>query len=148
MEPYYGMEQGLPPPSMEGLEECYSWVKKKAKMLKREALAINIAIADPRTPIIAKVIACATLFYAASPIDLIPDFIPVLGQLDDLIIVPLGFYLAIRLIPPEVMQEAREQVDAGQRLPKSKLAAACVVSAWIVSGCVSAYFIAHRFGWL
>ncbi len=81
------METGLPQTSCSP-SGCLTCIKQKAKAFKREALAVQYALADERTPTIAKVIAAATIFYAASPIDLIPDFIPVLGQLDDLLIVP------------------------------------------------------------
>lgn len=128
------------------LYQCASWVKQKAKVLKKEALALQIAMADERTPTTAKVIAAATLFYLASPIDLIPDFIPVLGQLDDIIIVPLGIYVAIKMIPKDVMDQAREQVEAGQRLPKSRLAGACVIGAWVVSAAVGGYFTGRKLG--
>ncbi len=143
------MEQGFSQNTQQeccSISGCYSWTKRQAKMLKKEALVLNIAIADPRTPTAAKVLALATIFYLASPIDLIPDCIPVLGQLDDLIIVPLGMYIAIKMIPKEVMDEARAQVEAGQKLPKSKLAAACVIGAWAVSACVTCYFGASYFG--
>jgi len=85
-------------------------LKSHARALKREILAIHIAAKDPRTPWYAKTIAICTAAYALSPIDLIPDFIPILGYLDDLILVPAGIALAIRLIPAEVLEDAREKV--------------------------------------
>lgn len=83
-------------------------LKSRARALKTETLALYLAFRDPRTPWYAKVWTALVIAYAFSPIDLIPDFIPVLGYLDDLIIVPAGIALALRLIPPEVMIEARE----------------------------------------
>ena len=83
-------------------------LKSRARALKKEVFAIYLAAKDPRTPWYAKAVAFLTIAYALSPIDLIPDFIPVLGYLDDLIIVPAGIALAIRLIPAEVLEEARD----------------------------------------
>ena len=86
---------------------------------------------DPRTPRLAKWVALATLAYAASPIDLIPDFIPILGQLDDLIIVPLGVALAVRLTPPALWSELwREAEVSSQRLPRNWWVAALIVLVW------------------
>ena len=83
-----------------------SW-QQRARQLKRETYALYLAYRDPRVPWYAKVLAVCVVAYAFSPIDLIPDFIPVLGYLDDLVFVPLGISLALRLIPPEVMAECR-----------------------------------------
>ncbi len=111
--------------------QAYTSVKKWAKTLKREIIVLNHAYHDPRCPTLAKVIAVGTIAYALSPIDLIPDFIPILGQLDDLLIVPAGIMLSIKLIPKEVMDDARAKVDIeGEKLPKNKAAAACVVGIW------------------
>jgi len=82
--------------------------KARAKALKTELHALVIASRDPRTPWTAKACVALVVAYALSPIDLIPDFIPVLGYLDDMILVPAGIALAIRLIPPQVMDEARK----------------------------------------
>lgn len=95
-------------------------LKAFAKHLKAELFALSIAARDPRTPWYARALALLILTYALSPIDLIPDFIPVLGQLDDLILVPAGLWLALRLIPPEVMSSARrEAAEHPARLGKS-----------------------------
>ena len=83
--------------------------KSRTHTLKNETFAVYIATKDPRTPWYAKVIAICTVAYTLSPIDLIPDFIPLLGYLDDIIIVPAGIALAIRLIPVEVLEDAREK---------------------------------------
>jgi uncharacterized membrane protein YkvA (DUF1232 family) len=86
--------------------------------LKMGLVALYLAYRDPRTPWYAKVAAILVLAYALSPIDLIPDFIPVLGYLDDLIILPLGIFFAIKLIPAEIMVSAREKAaSSGQALP-------------------------------
>ncbi len=87
-------------------------LKQRARALKKEVFAIYIAARDPRTPWYAKGIALLTVAYALSPIDLIPDFVPILGYLDDLVIVPAGIALALRMIPAEVMAEARAQAAA------------------------------------
>jgi uncharacterized membrane protein YkvA (DUF1232 family) len=86
-------------------------LKTQARALKTETYAIYLAARDPRTPWYAKAIAIGTVAYALSPIDLIPDFVPVLGYLDDLIIVPAGIALALKLIPPRVMEDARKKAQ-------------------------------------
>jgi len=85
-------------------------LRSRARSLKNEAIAVYIAAKDPRTPWYAKALIFFVVAHTFSPIDLIPDFIPILGYLDDLIIMPLGLGLAIRLIPAEVLEEAREKV--------------------------------------
>jgi uncharacterized membrane protein YkvA (DUF1232 family) len=84
-------------------------LRSRARALKKEVFAVYFAARDPRTPWYAKALVLLIVAYSLSPIDLIPDFIPILGYLDDLIIVPAGIALAIRLIPAQVMVEAREQ---------------------------------------
>jgi uncharacterized membrane protein YkvA (DUF1232 family) len=108
-------------------------LKRWARRLLRDVHAVYLAAYDPRVPWYAKVLAAAVAGYALSPIDLIPDFIPVLGYADDLIIVPLGIWLAVSLIPQEVMAEYRIKADeAGQR-PRSTIAAIAIVAVWIFS---------------
>jgi uncharacterized membrane protein YkvA (DUF1232 family) len=108
-----------------------SRVKNWARALRRDAHAILLASRDPRVPWAVKVLALAVAGYALSPIDLIPDFIPVLGYLDDLIIVPLGIWLVVALIPEEVMREYRAVASAAAQRPVSKTAAAVIVALWI-----------------
>jgi len=86
--------------------------KQRAKKLKREVQALALAYQHPETPWYAKVFAGMVIAYSLSPIDLVPDFIPVLGYLDDLILVPLGIALAVRMIPAEVMDDCRAQALA------------------------------------
>lgn len=105
-----------------------------ARALKRDAVALWLAARDPRTPLVAKLTAGAVAAYALSPIDLIPDFIPVLGYLDDLLIVPLGIALAIRLIPAPLMAEFRARAAERLDRPRSLLAAALVVALWLGVG--------------
>lgn len=90
----------------------WSGVKAWARDLKRDVVALWIAARDRRTPLLAKLLAASVAAYALSPIDLIPDFIPVLGYLDDLLIVPLGILLTIRLVPPALMAEFRIAAEA------------------------------------
>ena len=108
-------------------------LKSRARSVKNEAFAVYIAAKDPRTPWYAKAIAFITIAYAFSPVDLIPDFIPILGYLDDLFIVPAGITLAIRLIPPEVLDDARKTV-ATQGVARSVgyVGAGIIILMWIV----------------
>jgi uncharacterized membrane protein YkvA (DUF1232 family) len=108
-----------------------SRVKTWARALRRDAHAILLASRDPRVPWAVKLLALAVAGYALSPIDLIPDFIPVLGYLDDLIIVPLGIWLVIALIPDDVMDEYRTIASAAAERPISRTAAAVIVALWI-----------------
>jgi uncharacterized membrane protein YkvA (DUF1232 family) len=109
-----------------------SW-KARANQLKREVYALYLAYKDPRTPWYARVLAALVVAYAFSPIDLIPDPIPVLGYLDDLLLIPLGAYLAVRLIPKQVMEECRAKAVEvmAQGKPVNKAAAVVIVLIWI-----------------
>jgi uncharacterized membrane protein YkvA (DUF1232 family) len=108
--------------------------KQRVRRLKAEAYALYLAYRDPRVPWYARLLAAVVVGYAFCPIDLIPDFVPVLGYLDDLLLVPLGIWLALKLIPPEVMAEARERarqaMAAGK--PVNRAAAVVVVSIWLL----------------
>ncbi len=105
---------------------------KWAKELKQQTLVVYFAARDPRTSWPVRVLALLVAAYALSPIDLIPDFVPVLGYLDDLIVVPLGLILVLRLVPPEVMQSAREQASAAVERPVSRAMAVAIVAIWAV----------------
>jgi uncharacterized membrane protein YkvA (DUF1232 family) len=107
--------------------------KQWARLVRRDAHALYFAARDPRVPWYAKAVAIAVAAYALSPIDLIPDFIPVVGYLDDLIIVPLGIALVVRMIPPHIMAEHRAQADAAQHRPASRAAAIVIVTVWILA---------------
>jgi uncharacterized membrane protein YkvA (DUF1232 family) len=111
-----------------------------ASAIKRDVHALYLASRDPRVPWYAKAIAVVVAGYALSPIDLIPDFIPVLGYLDDVIIVPLGILLVVRLIPAEIMAEHRALAASAQDRPVSRTAAAVIVLIWAL--CIGAM------GWL
>jgi len=108
--------------------------KQRARQLKSETYALFLAYRDRRTPWYARLFAACVVAYALSPVDLIPDFIPVLGYVDDLILIPLGMALALRMIPAEVMAEsrlrAREQLVQGR--PLSWTAAAIIVAIWLL----------------
>lgn len=106
-------------------------LKQWARILKNDVMALWIAGRDARTPLVAKILALLTAAYALSPIDLIPDFIPVLGYLDDLLLVPLGIAMAIRLIPRELLAEFRAAAASRPGRPKSYIAAAIIVLLWI-----------------
>lgn len=108
--------------------------KQRARRLKQETYALFLAYRDPRVPWYAKAFAACVVAYAFSPLDLIPDFIPVLGYLDDLILVPLGLALALRMIPAEVMAESRvkaQQALSGHQ-PRNWIAGGLVIGIWLL----------------
>lgn len=109
-----------------------SWLKERAKQLKQFTLVAYYAARDPRTPTFVRVLALVVAAYALSPIDLIPDFIPVLGYLDDLVLVPLGLALVVRLLPQPVLVSARERAQLAAERPTSKLAAGVIVAVWLL----------------
>lgn len=108
-------------------------LKQRARHLKAETFALYLAAHDPRTPWYAKLLTAGIVAYAFSPIDLIPDFIPVLGYLDDLILIPVGIALAIKLIPDSVLAECRAQAQESiqNRKPVSRAAGAVIVVIWM-----------------
>jgi uncharacterized membrane protein YkvA (DUF1232 family) len=106
-------------------------IKIWARRLIRDVHAVYLAACDPRVPWYAKILAAAVAGYALSPIDLIPDFIPVLGYADDLVIVPLGIWLVVSLIPIDVMAECRARADAAEQRPRSTVAAATIIAIWL-----------------
>jgi uncharacterized membrane protein YkvA (DUF1232 family) len=108
--------------------------RSRARALKKEAIAVYIAAKDPRTPWYAKALVFFVVIHTFSPIDLIPDFIPILGYLDDLIITPLGLMLAIRMIPAEVLADAREKAKQAEGPARSVevIGVIFIVIVWIV----------------
>ena len=114
--------------------------KDWARFLKRDVVAVYFAARDARTPMLARWLALAVAAYDLSPIDLIPDFIPVLGYLDDLLIVPLGLLLVIRLLPVQVLAQAREKANAVLSRPTSYAAAGVMVSIWLLCIAGAAYW--------
>jgi len=120
--------------------------KQKSGQLKVKTYALYLAYKDPRTPFYAKVFVACIVGYALSPIDLIPDFIPVLGYLDDIILIPLGIALALKMIPDAVFQECEEKAKAtlNQDRPKSRIAAVIIVTIWLL---LTALFLLFIFKW-
>jgi uncharacterized membrane protein YkvA (DUF1232 family) len=122
------------------LQRARQW----AREIKRDVVAIWIAARDPRVPWYAKLLAAVVAGYALSPIDLIPDFIPVLGYLDDVIIVPVGIILTVRLIPSQLMAEFRSEAVRRQSRPGSRIAAAVVVTLWFLAIVATARWLLSR----
>ncbi|MDZ4063988.1 MAG: YkvA family protein [Coriobacteriia bacterium] len=111
-------------------------LKQRARRLKQETLVLYLAARHPDTPWYAKVLAAGVAAYALSPIDLIPDFVPVFGYVDDLLLVPLGIALAVKLVPTSVMDECRARAEATfqEGRPVSRVAVAAVLATWLVFG--------------
>jgi len=120
-------------------------LKEQARRLKEQTYALCLVARDPRTPWFAKLLATAVVAYALSPIDLIPDFVPVLGYLDDLVLLPLGIWLAVRLVPSEVLDDARERAASAveRELPVSRGVTVVIVSVWLALAAVAIAFT-HR----
>lgn len=117
------------------------WLKQRARELAGLTYALYLAYRHPRTPWYAKLFAALIVGYVFSPIDLIPDFIPVLGLLDDLVIVPMGVYLAAKMTPPDVLEECTEKartIAEGEK-PVGRVAAAVVVTIWLLSLTLAVY---------
>jgi uncharacterized membrane protein YkvA (DUF1232 family) len=128
---------------MKMLARAADWGRR----VKRDAFALWLAARDPRVPWYAKLLAGAVAAYALSPIDLIPDFVPILGYVDDLIIVPAGIVLATRLIPDALMAEFRAAAADREREAVSLVGAAVVVAIWVAALVVVAWWLAGH-GWL
>ncbi|HSC87056.1 MAG TPA: DUF1232 domain-containing protein [Polyangiaceae bacterium] len=119
-------------------------VKDWARRLKRDVVAVYFAARNPRAPVLARCLAALVAAYALSPIDLIPDFIPVLGYLDDLLLVPLGLMLVIRMLPPDVLAASREQANAILARPRSYVAAGLVICIWLLFAAALARWWSER----
>jgi len=117
--------------------------KRRAKQLEAEVYAVYLAYRDPRTPWYARLWAAAVVAYAVSPIDLIPDFIPVLGYLDDLLIVPLGIVVALKLIPAGVMMEcrAKAQTTMSAGRPMNRWGAAVIIAIWVLLAALGIWLV-------
>jgi uncharacterized membrane protein YkvA (DUF1232 family) len=124
-------------------------LRLRARALKVETLALYLVARDPRVPWYARLFVAAVVAYALSPIDLIPDFVPVLGYLDDLILVPLGLALALRMVPPEVLEEcrARARAELAGARPTSRAAMLAIVGIWLASAALAIWLTARAF-WL
>src|SRR5215471_11941416 len=116
-------------------------LRRTARALKQDTLALYLAVRDPRTPWYAKAVAAAVVAYAFSPFDLIPDFIPVIGYLDDLIVVPLGITLALKLVPTQVIADCRARASAAAGRPTSRLGAAFMVAVWLLAAAWTAVWL-------
>jgi uncharacterized membrane protein YkvA (DUF1232 family) len=115
--------------------------RRWTRRLKAETLALYFAVRDTRTPWHARLVAGAVVAYALSPIDLIPDFIPLLGYLDDLLLVPLGLMLAIRLIPAEVLADSRARAQELAERPTNPWAAVAVILIWLAAAAFLAWWL-------
>ncbi len=117
--------------------------KTWASRLKIEVYALYLAYRDPRTPWYAKAVAACVAGYAFSPIDLIPDPVPILGYLDDLLLIPLGVKLALSLIPPQVMADCRAQAQSRseQGKPVNWVAAAAIIAIWVAVLALAGYWL-------
>jgi uncharacterized membrane protein YkvA (DUF1232 family) len=129
------------------MSKRWSAWQQHARRLKRETYALYLATRDPRVPWYAKALAACVVAYALSPLDLIPDFVPILGYLDDLILLPLGVTLALRMIPPAVMAESRSHADhilSGER-PRNWAAAAVIGALWLALAALAVVLVARCF---
>ncbi len=120
--------------------------RDRVRSLKRDVVAISLAVRDPRVPWYAKGVGVCVVAYALSPIDLIPDFIPVLGLVDDLVLVPLGLLLVVCLIPADLLAEHRAAAAAIAERPVSRVGAAAVVAIWAFAAALLAVLARRAFG--
>jgi uncharacterized membrane protein YkvA (DUF1232 family) len=121
--------------------------KRRARDLKREVYALYFACRDPRVPWYAKALAAGIVGYAFSPIDLIPDFIPLLGYLDELVLLPLGIMAVRAMIPGEVLAECRERANRLEGKPCNWIPAAIIVAIWLGLATAAIYWLVSRIGW-
>ena len=122
-------------------------LKQWARIIKRDVIALYLATGDPRTPWRAKVVALVITAYAASPIDLIPDIIPILGYLDEVVLLPLGILLAVRLVGRDLMSEFRARADTLERLPSSRIGAALIIAVWVIAVLATGWWLVRVMGW-
>jgi uncharacterized membrane protein YkvA (DUF1232 family) len=134
------MTTPAPPPAHVHRPTMLERIKQWARTIKRDVIALWIAARDPRVPWYAKALAAAIAAYALSPIDLIPDFIPVLGYLDELVILPVGILLVVRLIPAPLMAEFRVQASEIAQ-PRSTVAAVIIVTIWVAAAALAGWWL-------
>lgn len=115
---------------MTGRESHSDRLRRLARAVRRDLAALWLAARDPRVSRLAKGLAAAVVAYAVSPVDLIPDFVPVLGLLDDVVLVPLGIWLVVRMVPPAVMAELRERAGTARPGTSGRIAAVAIVGIW------------------
>lgn len=119
----------------------WSSLQRWARALRRDTMAVYLAVRDQRTPWYAKAVGLIVVAYALSPIDLIPDFIPVLGLLDDLILIPLGLWIVVHLVPKDVMEACRARAETITARPQSRTAAAIIIGIWIAAAALAGWMI-------
>jgi uncharacterized membrane protein YkvA (DUF1232 family) len=120
--------------------------RERVRNLKRDVVAIALAVRDPRVPWYAKAVGACVVAYALSPIDLIPDFVPVLGYLDDLVLVPLGLMLVLRLIPADILAEHRIAAATIVERPVGRVGTVAVIAVWVLAAAVLAAFVGWALG--
>lgn len=121
-------------------------LRRLVEAVELRARAVYLASRHPRVSPLAKALAVAVAAYAFSPVDLIPDFIPVLGLLDDLVLIPLGVAMVVRLIPADVWRECLDAARERMERPRSRIAVAAVVATWSLALAAVAWLVARRFG--
>ena len=126
--------------SMQGQTSLIGRLRTAAARLRLDAVTLWVAARDRRTPWAARLVAYATAAYAFSPIDLIPDFIPILGLLDDLVLLPLGLWIALRLIPQSLLDDYRATARRIQERPTAKGAAIFVIAIWLACAALAGLF--------
>lgn len=132
---------------MERLKATLAHWRAYTRQLKTETYTLYLAYQDPRVPWYARVLIAGVVAYAFSPIDLIPDFIPVLGYLDDVVLVPLGLALALKMIPAEVLAESRARAQAMMTMgkPVNRLAAGVIILIWVTTLVLIVWLVARQF---
>lgn len=118
-----------------------SKLQEAARKIRQDAMTVYFVSRDPRTPILVRLLALAIAAYAISPVDLIPDFIPVVGYLDDVILLPLGILLIIKLTPKDVIEESRTRASEVAAKPTSTVAAVVIVVIWVVCAVSFGYWL-------
>jgi uncharacterized membrane protein YkvA (DUF1232 family) len=116
-------------------------LKARARQVKIDLIALSLAARDPRTPWYAKLIVAGAVAYALSPVDLVPDFIPVIGLIDDLIFIPLALALAVRFIPDEVLADCRARAGEIAARRTSRKAGIVIVSIWIALAALGVWLL-------
>lgn len=129
------------------MKEFLARWKERAREFKVQVYALYLAYHDPRVPLHARILAACVVGYALSPIDLIPDVIPILGYLDDLVLVPLGIALVVKMIPADVLAECREKAreTLQQGRPVNRVAAVVIVAIWLLLAALALRFLAGFF---
>ena len=116
-------------------------LRARARQVKVDLIALSLAVRDPRTPWYAKLIIAGCVAYALSPVDVIPDFIPVIGLVDDLIFIPLALALAVRFIPDEVLADCRRRAGEIAERKTSSAAGAAIIGAWLALAALAAWLV-------